>query len=156
MRKEITTQQLYELVEKLLARRKACPDANLPNTNLNPRLVGCDGPKLQLELAFDTKPWMTNPRGVVHGGIIAVLLDNSMGTTCSTLCGQVTPTISLNINYARPVPLNRTVVVRTQMMMLGRTSSQVSAQLYLPEEPERILVFGTGIYSTKAPDQPQA
>lgn len=155
----LTTPELREIVQRVLANRQHAPDANLPNTNLLPTLYDCDGPGLSLQLAYHTMPWMTNPMGVVHGGIIAVMLDNSMGITCCCLDGRPTPTINLNINYARPVPLNTTVVVRTHVVVFGSTSAQTTAEIFLPEDPDRILVSASGVYYTKkdrgAPTQPR-
>ena len=149
MHREITSEQMRQLVEAALASRLACSEPNLPNSYLAPRVVSCDGPRLQLELAFDTKSWMSNPMGIVHGGMTAVMLDTSMGLVCWSLCSHGTPTISMTVNYTRPVPLNRTVHVRARMVVFGRTSSQLSAELYLPEAPDRVLAFGTGVYITR-------
>ncbi len=149
MHTHITTEQMRTMAEYVLP-RSAEQGNNLPGMGLAPRFVACDGEQLQLELCYDTKPWMSNPMGVVHGGVIAILLDNSMGTLCSCLCHKGTPTISMTLNYPRPVPLNATVHVRAHMLVFGRTSSQLTAQLFLPEEPERVLAYATGVYSTKA------
>ena len=150
MHKELSTQEFQQAVERAIQSRLAGPHQNLPGTDLTFRFVRCDGPGLWLELAYETRPWMSNPMHVVHGGMTAVLLDSTMGVLCCSLCGHGTPTISMTVNYTRPVPLERTVHVRTNMVVFGRTSSQLTAQLFLPEEPERVLAFATGVYSTKA------
>ena len=150
MRKELSTQEFQQAVERAIQSRLAGPHRNLPGTDLTFRFVRCDGPGLWLELAYETRPWMSNPMHVLHGGMTAVLLDSTMGVLCCSLCGHGTPTISMTVNYTRPVPLERTVHVRTNLVVFGRTSSQLTAQLFLPEEPERVLAFATGVYSTKA------
>lgn len=157
MHKDLTPQKLRQLAETALATYLLrISDATQFSADLAPRLVGCSCDPVQLEMAFDTKPWMTNPTGVLHGGVVATFLDNAMGLSCSCLCDcRHTPTISMTVHYARPTPLNTTIHIKTQMVMFGRTSSQLSAQLYLPQEPDRVLVFASGVYSTKpTPSQP--
>lgn len=133
----------------LLAQRKL-DDASLPGMGMDAtRLVSCDEETRTIELAFDTKPWMANPMGVVHGGVVAILMDNGMGVACHSLYKKANPTITMNLNYQRPVPLNATVIVRARVVSFGRTVSHTSAELYLEGQPDRILVTATGVYSTK-------
>lgn len=55
---------------------------------------------------LDPGPEHTNPDGVVHGGIVATLLDSAM--TCSILtrlpAGRFATTLELSVRYVRPVP----------------------------------------------------
>ena len=137
------------VVTALLAQRKK-DDASLPGMGMDAtRLVSCDEETRTIELAFDTKPWMANPMGVVHGGVLAILLDNGMGVACHALYKKATPTISMTVNYQRPVPLSSTIIVRSRVVSFGRTVSHTTADLYVAGEPDRILVTATGVYSTK-------
>ena len=114
-------------------------DPEKPNLHLCPRLVSCNGPSLSVELEYDTKAWTSNPMGIVHGGVLALMLDNAMGLTCYCIYGHFTPTISMNLTYARPVALNET----------GGTTAQLQAQIYLPGQEERVLVSATGVYCSR-------
>lgn len=151
MSRTTTTQKLKTLIQEALDSLPKPSDLSQPNLYFAPRLVRCDGPTLTVELEYDTKPWMSNPMGVVHGGILASMLDTSMGLTCHGIAQIHTPTISMHIHYARPVPLNQTVRVRTTAFMAGSTTIQLQAQLYLPHEPERVLVAASGIYFCRTP-----
>lgn len=146
---DIPSSQMEQQARGLVAARLRNPDANLPGLDIDPEVVFCDPDSMTLELAFHTKHWMKNPIGVVHGGVIAILLDNTMGTAIASLCGLPTPTITMTINYARPVPLDAEVRVRARVVMRGRTSSQLTAEVFLPEQPDRILVNATAVYHTK-------
>ena len=150
MHTHVTSQQMRETVEHSVAHHMSPADPSQPNTGLAPRVVSSDAQRLQMEFAFDVFPWMSNAAGVVHGGVLATIMDNAMGLTCHSLAGVNAPTISMTLNYARPVPPSATVHVRARIAVFGRTSAQVSAELFLPEEPDRVLVFGTGVYYTKA------
>ena len=99
MRKELTTPQLREAVEHILAQRSRIPSDAILLTRLLPTLVDCDGPGRSLEFAYDTQPWMTNPMGMV--------------------------------------------------LYCGSTTAQVTAEIYLPEQPDRVLVSASGVYFTK-------
>lgn len=120
-----------------------------PNSGLAPRFVRCDAETKTLELAFDLKPWMRNHVGMLHGGVIAILLDNAMGTAIAALFQAHTPTITMTINYARPVPMAPTVHARARVVLEGRTASHLTAEIFLPDAPDRILVTATGVYYTK-------
>ena len=54
--------------------------------------------------SMQPQPWMVNPSGVIHGGMLATVLD-----TVLTLCvvsrlphGKSATTVQLNVNYVRP------------------------------------------------------
>lgn len=134
---------------ELAAYRTANPDSNLPNTNLYPTFLSCDESCRILDLAYTIHPWMKNPMGVLHGGVAGILVDNAMGIACYAVCGDFTPTITMNINYLHPVPLDSTVTVRARVLSHGRTMAYASAEIFLPDQPERILITATGVYSTK-------
>lgn len=146
---ELTTPELTQAVQTTLGRLFSPCDPDQPNLHLCPRLVSCDGPSLTIELEHDTKPWAANPMGIVHGGILATILDNAMGLTCCCLYDHFTPTISMNITYSRPVPISETIRLRVEVILAGSTTAQLQAQIYLPSQPHRILVSATGVYCSR-------
>ena len=87
--------------------------------------------------------------GVTHGGVLALMLDNAMGLTCYCLYGHFTPTISMNLTYARPVPLNQTVRLRVTVTLAGSTTAQLQAQIFPPDQPQRVMVTATGVYYSR-------
>lgn len=119
------------------------------NVQLRPSLVSCDGASNSLILSFPLQPWMSNPVGVLHGGLSAAMADTAMGMTCRCRCDHHTPTISLTLNYARPIPLGSTVHIRTHLVTRGATIAQATAEFYLPDQPDRILLSAVGVYSVK-------
>jgi uncharacterized protein (TIGR00369 family) len=52
-------------------------------------------------------------RGALHGGIIALLLDEAMGKL-NRLDEIVAPTAELSIEYLRPVPVGQQIVVESR------------------------------------------
>lgn len=93
---------------------------------------------------------MSNPMGIVHGGVTASLVDTCMGVACTAQSGGLpTPTVTMTVNYARPVPLDREIRVRVRTLRIGFTSAQMSAEVFLPECPEEALATASGIYAVR-------
>ena len=149
MTHSIETQELRRRVLSILRRRVRANPQGVPDPSADLTLIDCDGPTGSLTLSYQTRPWMANIWGVVHGGVTANLVDTCMGITCAAQCGVITPTISMTVNYARPVPLDTEVTVRTRTIRCGATSGQMSAEVCLPGQPDRPLVTASGTYYTK-------
>ena len=145
---------LYRNAEGFIRLRANSPAQAWPQLGLDVTLMeqGEAGEAGRLLFACRTDPSMSNPLGMVHGGISAALVDTCMGVTCGIQCGLITPTISMTVNYARPVPLNAELVVRTRTVRCGATSGQMSAEVYLAGEPDKLLVTASGAYCTKPND----
>ena len=109
-----------------------------------------DGSPGSLLFSCHTDASMSNPLGIVHGGVTASLVDSCMGVTCSAQCERMaTPTITMTVNYVRPVPLDADILVRTRTIRIGRTSAQMQAEVFLAGAPEEILVTSSGVYAIK-------
>ena len=125
MAQHIETEELRRRALSILRHRTEATPQGMPDPSADLTLIDCDGPTGSLTLRYQTKPWMANIWGVVHGGVSASLVDTCMGITCCVQCGVITPTISMTVNYARPVPLDTEVIVRTRTIRCGATSGQV-------------------------------
>lgn len=152
MATQLTTEELRRRALAFLGRRAEREPAGMPDPSADLTLLDCDGPSGSLTLGYDTKPWMANIWGVVHGGVTAALVDTCMGITCGIQCGAITPTVSMTVNYARPVPLDTSIVVRTRTVRCGATSGQISAEVYPAGAPDKLLVTASGAYCTKPND----
>lgn len=153
MQKEMTTEQLDAVLRKFLAIRCEGVEPSELNLRFCPTLESCDGPARSVIFRFHTYPWMSNPMGITQGGIITAILDASMGTLCTSLCGKMTPTITMTTNYCRPVPLNTDVLVKVQACHVGGTSAQLTSEMYLPEEMHKPLATATGVFYTAHKDK---
>ena len=149
MAHQLTTQELRRRTLAFLQLRAREIPAGMPDPSADLTLLDCDGLSGSLTLGYATKPWMANVWGVVHGGVPSALVDSCMGITCGIQCGLITPTISMTINYARPVPLDASIVVRTRTVRCGATAGHIEAEVYPAGQPETLLVTASGAYSTK-------
>ncbi len=81
------------------------------------------------------QPWMRNPMGWLHGGMVAAMLDSSMGIHCALYSGGAgTPTVNLNVNYLRPTPADRPLHIRTHIVKAGRSIVFAEATLWADDE----------------------
>ena len=124
------------------------------NAMLDGHFVSCDYEKKTALIAMDTKDWMTNPSRIVHGGITASILDFTMGLLaryCTT--GYMTPTVSMNVEYLRPMPLGKTVYVEAAITMAGFSVCHVTARCWAEDAPEKLIATSSGAYYvTRRPD----
>ena len=140
---------LLQSVRQTIQQRAQSPARAWPQIGRDVLLLEEDGPGGCLLFSCRTDQSMSNPMGIVHGGVTASLVDTCMGITCGIQCGLITPTISMTINYARPVPLDASIVVRTRTVRCGATAGHIEAEVYPAGQPETLLVTASGAYSTK-------
>lgn len=122
------------------------------NAGLAPRFVRCDGQRDTYTIAYETAPWMRNPNGVTHGGVVAAMLDNAMGVITHVRAPENhTATVSLDVSYVRPVPLGREMRIDVAVSRVGGTIAHITSRMYDVEEPELTLATGSGVYHMGRP-----
>ena len=146
----MTNRDLRQCARQSIALRLQSPAQAWPRFSRDLTLVDEDGPDGSLLFACHTDPSMSNPLGIVHGGITASLLDTCMGVTCSAQCGRAaTPTVTMTVNYVRPVPLDAELRVRTRTVRIGRTTGQLSAEVFPAGRPDEVFATATGVYAIR-------
>ena len=65
----------------------------------------------------------TNSRGLIHGGLIASLADNSMGYSCGQAMGWTTSfvTVSLAVDYIGSAQIGQWLAVECEVIRTGST-----------------------------------
>lgn len=97
-------------------------------------VVAADGPGLSLTFCFRTSAVMENPWGVTHGGMLALALDWAMGASARTILDQCdAPTVSMQLDYLQPVPLDADLYIRVEVDHAGKTLAHLCATGYLAE-----------------------
>lgn len=86
---------------------------------------------------------MCGHRGIVHGGLLATILDETLARCCfPALPNKIGMTANLNINYRAPVPADNYVVVRASTTKVEGRKAWVEGRLEsLPAEGEKPIVF---------------
>lgn len=150
--KDISTESLAGNLTSLLVRARA-KNPDKPNIRVfDVSLDSCDWSTYHVCLRFRTYSWMANSINDVHGGMIATIFDHSMGIVCRALYevlpGKPLPTISLAVNYARPVPVGKDILVQVQVVSTGKSVAHLTAEITLPEAPHVPLATAVGTFHT--------
>jgi len=79
---------------------------------------------------FKVRNDMTNPVGMLHGGIIAAMIDDCMGVTFFVMgLENFYPTINLYVDFFNPTSEGKTIYVRTQVVKHGKTIINMKAEV---------------------------
>lgn len=117
------------------------------NARMDPAVLECDEQTHTLLIAFPTAEWMSNPMGIIHGGILSTAADISMGTLCFYLAAEnLCPTGSLSINYLRPGVIGPRLICRAHSDFFGRTVLHTSCEAWMENAPDKLVFTATGVF----------
>jgi uncharacterized protein (TIGR00369 family) len=93
-------------------------------------LVDSDAARGWVKLAFQARPEFLNPAGYVQGGILAAMLDDTMGPAALILSGGAayTATIDMTVSFLAPAKPGR-MIAEGQVLQLGKTIAFLEARL---------------------------
>lgn len=94
-------------------------------------LISEDPSQGTIEVAFHPNETMLNPHGTVQGGMVAAMLDDTMGPALFSMSGGkvVASSIDLNVSFIRPVKPGR-VIGRGRVINRGRSVVFLEAELF--------------------------
>jgi uncharacterized protein (TIGR00369 family) len=146
---ELMSQEGMERSLTKFTRRYAEDFPGTINAGLCPHLESCCFADKTAIISYDTQPWMSNPGGVVHGGMVATLFDVAIGCVTYFAAGEkLTPTMSLQVSFVRPMAIGKRVYVQVSLTSCGRTSGHATAKAWQEGEPDRIIATAAGLYYT--------
>ena len=95
------------------------------------KLVALDPRAGTIEAEFLARPEFTNPSGFVQGGMIAAMLDDTLGPAIFVVSGgrRMSTTIDLHLHYVRPVRPGR-VTATAEVTNLGSRIAFVEGRLF--------------------------
>ena len=102
--------------------------------------------KKELKITFNINEMLLNPQGSLHGGIMATVMDISMGHLVNKTSGMGT-TIEMKIQYLRPVRQGQ-VICKGRFIKKGRTVSFMESRLL--DESGKLAAIATATW--KMPD----
>jgi molybdopterin converting factor subunit 1 len=84
----------------------------------------------RMRFEFTAGEVLLNPIGVVQGGFLAAMLDETMGPAALTALGpgHAIPTLALNISFLRPAPPGR-FEADARVVLLGKTVAFLEGEL---------------------------
>lgn len=119
-------------------------------TAIGTKFVSCSFAERWALFSQKTAPWMRNPGGVAHGGVVTTIIDNAVGALVHCLAGdKFTPTIDLRVNFLRPMPVDgSTVMVRVQCDSFGSNFAHTTARIWAEDKPDKPIATAAGVYFT--------
>lgn len=118
---------------------------------LHLRVGNCNEASGEYTIYAETEPWMCNPYGTLHGGIISTMMDQAMGTlaTCLTDGRAITPTVQLNVTFHHPLLPSQQTVLRLHVDAVTRTMLHLRVEASNGQEPQKRCASATGIFYIK-------
>lgn len=100
-------------------------------------------PNGKCHVRFPVADFLFNPQGILHGGVIATVLDISMGHLLKREYGVGGTTLEMKVQYFRSV--KETVCrCKAQFLQRGRNVAFLESRLY--EESVRLVAFATATW----------
>jgi acyl-coenzyme A thioesterase PaaI-like protein len=88
--------------------------------------------------------------GLVHGGIISALFDNTLGWLFIAMQQPPAFTANLNVNYRKPMPSNTTAVIKAHVTNVQGRKIFVNATW---ERDGQVFADATALFITPKPEQ---
>ena len=115
---------------------------------LFPKPVCWDAERMELVAEFHTDEQMANPVGGLHGGMIAMIFDNALGTLAACFAADAfAPTATMNVEYLRPVPLGERLYLRGRIMKKGRSLIHMRGELANNLEFEKPYSLASAVFA---------
>ncbi len=107
--------------------------AHTLNGRLRAELEDCDDGLREICLRFPLEPWQVNGLGTLHGGMASAMMDLTMSMAVYCFSRQsIPPTVSMTVNYLRPIPMEDGVLVRARLTSLGRRNATAYCEALIP------------------------
>lgn len=134
--------QILQLAVEALRRKREENKAILSG------FLGLDGVFLDdqtYQFVVPITPFMFNPLGLIHGGIVATILDSTMGSMINRTLpkGQYAVTTDLQTRYIRP---GKGQTVRSVGKFIHKGKTLVTCEASLYDDRERLLAHATGTF----------
>ena len=110
-----------------------------------PQVIACDYEARTLELAFEIKHWMRNPKNILHGGFAAMMLDSTMGilSRCFARGEGITPTVAMEVSYLLPIPVGTRLHIRARA---AHAINNILAEGWVEGAPGKLVVTASGTF----------
>jgi len=140
-----SSEEMKERIAELME-RSCTKHSDAMAARLKPEIVSANLEEQSVVLAFTAQHWQRNFAGMMHGGIIAAILDTSIGYICYSMVGGPPLTASLSTNYLRPGPISGKVHVVVKLDKLGKKLLFGNAKMYIPSTPGKFIATANATY----------
>lgn len=95
---KITAERLTENIQKRIDIQNTQPERFNARLNLQLEEVNTEA-NIKAVFGFNVGEWCLNPYGDVHGGVVASILDTSMGLGAAGICESNVNTTDMTVSY---------------------------------------------------------
>ena len=115
------------------------------------QLLDCDPARGEFTLRCETKDWMRNGPGTLHGGMCATVVDQAMGFVayCVKPGEGTAPTVQMQVTYHRPLIPGKDVRIQVRVISITKSLMNLSAEACLTEAPEKTCLTASATYFYK-------
>jgi uncharacterized protein (TIGR00369 family) len=92
------------------------------------------------------------PPGLVHGGVVATLLDHVLARAVRA-AGRGGLTATLTVTYRRPVHLGTPLVATGEIATVDGRGTTAVGRLVAEDDPDRVLAEAEGLFVALRPQQ---
>jgi len=117
-----------------------CGQANPAGVQLKIYLVNGE-----IRSQFQLREEFVGYKGMIHGGIIAGILDEVMWWAASWQEGRACLTVEMKINYLRPTPIGRSYLAVAQVLEVASPRVITKGEIREPEG-DRVYASSQGVY----------
>jgi len=136
---EIDPQQRLSLFQTFIGQRIEASPSPFMNW-LQPVLLAAE--KGALHCRYTVRKEMTNPYGILHGGITAGIIDDLIGATIYVMGMQARyTTVNNSIDYFAPANEGDEITAKTTVIKQGRRIINVQCEVFLPAK-NRLIARG--------------
>ncbi len=104
----------------------------------------------QVEATCRLDPSWTGWKGLAHGGLLAMMMDEAFGWAVATL-GRTALTARFEVRYILPVQPGADLIVRANVLRHDRRMAQVAAAVHLPDGRPVANAHATMVYADDLP-----
>lgn len=108
------------------------------------RVLSRDGTRLKIEVPWRPEFVGTPGTRIVHGGILAAIIDTAGSYAIAAELGRPVPTIDLRVDYHRPLG-EETMSVDARPLRLGRSLATADVDIFNADG--KLAVSGRGLYA---------
>ncbi len=103
------------------------------NGRMQGELVSCNEAEQSITLRYPVQDWQVNGLGTLHGGMISTMMDLTMSMAVYCYSRQtIPPTITMTVNYLRPVPIEDGVHIMARVTSIGKRNATAYCEAIIP------------------------
>lgn len=138
MCKHPITQQGFEArVPESIRHRSATADTI--NEMMQVSLQSCNVQDPSIERIHTVFAWEANVFGNMHGGLIAPVIDMTMGILCMAYTdAEMTPTTSMTVNFLKPIRIDSVLHMSAQITHCGKSILHLSAACWTQDRAKPV------------------